>query len=91
MPAGGRPVGYHRGENLKGMIFTATARWDFRGETWFSIELEAVDLEVAGAMFYAMLPTTFFRGNKRLVSIRPRNLNAFDVKMLAHKPDSQPE
>ena len=70
------------------MIFTATARWDFRGETWFSVELDAADLDMAGAMFYAMLPTTFFRGNKRLVAIHPQNPNGFDVKMLARAESS---
>jgi hypothetical protein len=64
------------------MTFTATARWNFRGETWFSIELEAPSIDVAGAMFYSMLPTTFFRGKNRLVAIKPQNCNSFDPKML---------
>ena len=64
------------------MVFTATARWNFRGETWFSVEIEAVDLDVARALFYSMLPITFFRGNSRLLAIRPQDLGPFDVKML---------
>ena len=55
------------------MVFTATARWNFRGETWFSMEIEAHDLDLAGALFYSMLPITFFRGNHRLVAIRPQD------------------
>jgi hypothetical protein len=64
------------------MVYTATARWNFRGETWFSIEIEAISIEVAGAMFYSMLPITFFRGKNRLVAIRPQNMHSFDVKLL---------
>jgi hypothetical protein len=69
------------------MVFTATARWDYRGETWFSVEIEAVDLEMAGALFYYMLPITFFRGKHRLVAIRPQTLGSFDAKMLAAPAD----
>lgn len=65
------------------MVFTATARWNFRGETWFSVEIDAINLDVAGALFYSMLPTTFFRGNNRLVSIRPQNVDSFEPNMLA--------
>ena len=64
------------------MIFTATARWNFRGETWFSIEIEASSIDVPGAMFYSMLPITFFRGKNRLVAIRPQNMHSFDVHLL---------
>jgi len=64
------------------MIFTATARWNFRGETWFSIEIEAATIEAAGAIFYSMLPITFFRGKNRLVAIRPQNMQSFDAKLL---------
>jgi hypothetical protein len=65
------------------MVFTATARWNFRGETWFSVEIEAVNLEVAGALLYSMLPITFFRGKNRLLAIRPQNFDSFEPKMLA--------
>ncbi len=65
------------------MVFTATARWNFRGETWLAVELEATSIEVASAQLYSMLPITFFRGNNRLVSIRPENLDAFEPKKLA--------
>jgi hypothetical protein len=68
------------------MVFTATARWNFRGETWFSIELEAIDIEVAAAMFYSALPITFFRGKNRLIAIRPQDLGSFDPKMLTASP-----
>jgi hypothetical protein len=54
------------------MVFAATARWNFRGETRFSVEIEAVDIEAAGAAFYAMLPITFLRGNRRLLAIKAR-------------------
>ncbi len=70
---------------MPAMLYTATARWDYRGESWLSVELEASSIEVAGAMFYSMLPITFFRGKNRLVAIRPQNLEAFDQKMLAEK------
>jgi hypothetical protein len=71
------------------MIFAATARWNFRGETWFSVELEATDIEVAGALFYSMLPTTFFRGDHRLVAIKPQDRGAFPSHVLtAALPDS---
>ena len=65
------------------MVFTATAQWNFRGETWFSVEIETVNLEVAGALFYSMLPITFFRGNSRLLAIRPQNLDSLEPKILA--------
>jgi hypothetical protein len=65
------------------MVFTATARWNFRGETWFSVEIEAVNVDAAGAVFYSMLPITFFRGKDRLIAIRPQNLGIFDPKMMA--------
>ncbi len=45
--------------------------------------MEADTIEVAGAMFYSMLPMTFFRGKNRLVAIRPKNLEPVDQKMLA--------
>jgi hypothetical protein len=64
------------------MVYTATARWNFRGETWFSVEIEAADLDLAGALFYSMLPTTFFRGKSRLVAIRPQGASPFDPKLL---------
>jgi hypothetical protein len=65
------------------MVFTATAWWNFRGETWFSVEIEAVNPDVARALFYSMLPMTFFRGNNRLLAIRPQNLDSVEPKMLA--------
>jgi len=65
------------------MVFTATARWDFRGETWLSAEIEAADLDMAGAVFYSMLPMTFFRGSRRLVAIRPQEPGSFDPRMLS--------
>ncbi len=65
------------------MLFTATARWDFRGEAWLTLELEAASLDAAGALFYSMLPITFFRGKNRLVAIRPQKWEAFDPHMLA--------
>jgi hypothetical protein len=64
------------------MVYTATARWNFRGETWFSVEIEAHNLDAAGALFYSMLPSTFFRGDHRLVAIRPRSTDSFDPKIL---------
>jgi hypothetical protein len=70
------------------MVFTATARWDFRGETWFSVEIESGSIEVAGALFYSMLPITFFRGTNRLVAIRPQTLGSFDPKQLTHSTTS---
>jgi hypothetical protein len=65
------------------MVFVATARWNFRGETWFSVEIEAVNLDVAGALFYSMLPSTFFRGNHRLVAIKPQDCGPFSPRILA--------
>jgi hypothetical protein len=67
------------------MVFTATARWDFRGEAWFSTEIEATSLDVAGALFYSMLPITFFRGKNRLVAVRPQSLDSFEPRMLAER------
>jgi len=64
------------------MVFTATARWNFRGETWFSVEVEAIDLDTAGALFYSMLPATFFRGSNRLVAIRPQSSGSFETTLL---------
>jgi hypothetical protein len=64
------------------MVFTATARWNFQGETWLSVEIEAADLGLAGALFYSMLPKSFFRGSARLVSVRPQGSGSFDPKML---------
>jgi hypothetical protein len=55
------------------MVFMASARWNFRGETWLSVEIDADNVEIAGAMFYSMLPATFFRGTGRMVSIRPQD------------------
>jgi hypothetical protein len=63
------------------MIYTASARWYFRGETWFSTELEAGSLDVAGALFYSMLPITFFRGTRRMISIRPQGQGS-ELRML---------
>ncbi len=65
------------------MLFIATARWNYRGETWFSAELETASIELAGVMFYSMLPITFFRGKNRLVAIRPQNAEGFQPRMLA--------
>jgi len=68
------------------MIFAATARWNFRGETWFSVEIEAADLDAAGALFYSMLPASFFRGSNRLLAIGPRGSEAFSPKVLTGPP-----
>lgn len=73
------------------MVFIATARWNFRGEAWFSVEIEAADLNMAGALFYSMLPITFFRGKERLISIRPRDMESFDPKILASAPPEAPD
>ncbi len=71
------------------MLFTATARWNFRGETWLSVELEATSIELAGVMFYSILPMTFFRGKSRLVAIKPQGVNGFEPqKMLARGDNS---
>ncbi len=65
------------------MVFTATARWNFRGESWMSVEIEAPNLAAAGTQLYAILPITFFRGSHRLIAIRPQNSeNSFEPKML---------
>jgi hypothetical protein len=68
------------------MMFTATARWNFRGETWFAVEIEAGTLDIAGALFYSMLPITFFRGSNRLVAIQPQNRSGFEPQMLNAGP-----
>ena len=65
------------------MLFTATARWNFQGEAWLSVELEAANLDLAGALFYSMLPTGFCRGSNRLVAIRPQSADVSDPKLLA--------
>ncbi len=48
-----------------------------------SVEIEATSLAAAGTQFYSLLPITFFRGNNRLVAIRPQNIGAFEPKMLS--------